>query len=192
MYNAANWYGLAGVGLTIAAFAILNRMRGSRIYDLTSSTTVGRLAACLGMAMCTAVLNSTMHQVPVFLWSLASLMLADIFAWDNYWSAAVGNPTDIMKPAFAPVDWVMAKLPAMPLRLWGTVAMGLRMSLFGAYVAGLAVITDHPANAFYGLFTLLFGVPYLVSGYLWKQNPVASSEYLVGGLLGTLTALVCQ
>ena len=167
-------------------FSVLNRARGSQFWNLLSSTSTSRVIATLGMALVTASTEwgDDLMMAEVFLWSWATLMLWCVFAWDNYWSAAIGNPTDINKPACKPVDWIMSLLPSMPLRLWGAVAMGLRQTFAVPCIVGLALLTHHPEQAIYAFGTILFGLIYLVAGYVWPKAPINVAEPLVGSAIG--------
>lgn len=176
----------------IPIFAFANRARGTRFYGL-AGTTVGRVLSTFLMATATGVTawfegQGTAQSAIIALWAWASLYFWCIFAWDQYWSAAIGNPTDIVAPACKPVDWVMSKLPTMPLRLWGTIAMGLRQAYLIPFLAELAVLCDHPWNAAYSLVTLLFGAIYLAAGYAKKIPPIALAEYSLGACLGLVVA----
>lgn len=171
-----------------ALFSLLNRARGSQFWDTLPSTSATRILATFGMALATAAAagGDRARAAELLLWAWASLMLWCVFAWDNYWSAAIGNPTDVHKPACKPVDRIMARLPAMPPRLWGTVAMGLRQSFAAPCLVGLSVISGHPSHAAYALATPSFGVIYLAAGYLRPKAPIALAEHAVGAALGAL------
>lgn len=181
---------------TIIVFALLNRARGSRLFDETNSTTISRALSMWVMAIIAGGLariyggSIKIEGFAIFTsWTL--LMLWCSFAWDNYWSAAIGNPTDITKKAFAPVDWIMGKLPPMPLRLWGTVAMGLRQMLLAPFLIFLAVSVGNVNMLALCAAPILFGVPYLIAGFLPKQiPPIAFAELVVGGCIGLLVALL--
>lgn len=177
--------------LIILLFACLNRARGTQLFGLTTSTEAGRLVSMYGMAMLVAFLaflssETDTHALMTFIVSFAGLLLWCTFGWDNYWSAAIGNPTDITKPTFAPVDWIMSKLPAMPLRLWGAIAMGLRQSLATPTIAAIACIAGHPEHAIYGLATLFFGFIYMATGYGPNRYAIPIAEPFVGATLGFL------
>jgi hypothetical protein len=167
------------------AFALLNRGRGSHFGNEIDSTVASRLITALGMAVLTIIAAQTDEITGdiILVWVFAGISLWDWFGWDNYWSAAIGNHTDINTASFKPVDWLMHLLPAMSIRIWGTVAMGLRQSLASPCIVGLAFLTGHPEHAWYAAGTLLFGLPYLLAGYLFKA-PVMVAEYAVGGALG--------
>jgi hypothetical protein len=168
--------------------AALNRARGSRLFNLTTSTTIGRLSSTGGMAIATALLADNPIIIPI-LWT--GLFLWTLPAWDKYWSAAIGNPTDMAATSFAPVDWIMAKLwpspkPGIQLRLWGTIAMGLRGALLFPLFAILGFMR-YPAAFLIGLATLLQGVPYLISGIPSdKSYSIPFAETLWGACLGLM------
>lgn len=174
----------------IAAFACLNRGRGSQFWDRIPSTTAGRLLATFGMAVLTAGAAWPANPLAIFIWTWATLFIWTVFAWDKYWAAAIGHTIDPTARAFPPVDWVMSELPAMPLRMWGTVAMGLRQSLLTLSLVGLAIIAGHPDRAAFAPLTLLFGIPYLLAGYSRTPYPIGWAEYTVGAAIGALCLLV--
>ncbi|MCE9565859.1 MAG: hypothetical protein K8U57_27860 [Planctomycetes bacterium] len=169
-------------------FSLLNRARGSQFWDTLPSTSATRILATLCMAVVTAATawGDSARMTELLLWTWASLMLWCVFAWDNYWSAAIGNPTDVHKPACKAVDRIMARLPAMPLRLWGAVAMGIRQSFAVPCLVGLSIISGHPTHAAYALATLSFGLIYLAAGYVWPKAPITVAEHAVGAALGAL------
>lgn len=185
--------------LTIVSFAFWNRARGSQLFDLAKSTTEGRLLSCFGMATTAAMLvamnlpHATYLIVAVAAGSMAALMFWCVFAWDNYWSAAIGNPTSITKAAFAPVDLVMRGFSWLPIRLWGTLAMGLRQMLLAPFLIGLAIVCGHPGLSVLGAAPIAFGVPYLVGGYLKAVvAPVTFAELVIGGVMGFLVSTIIQ
>ena len=173
------------------AFAFLNRARGTRLYNLTNSTVSGRMVSMGCMALLTSLLfvGNALNFCLAFTGVFISLMLWCSFGWDNYWSAAIGNTTDITKKICAPVDWIMAKLPAMPLRLWGTIAMTLRMTFAMPAIIGVAFLSGNIDHVIYGAGSLLFGLPYFISGAIYPKNPIGMAEYCVGALLGAFILL---
>jgi hypothetical protein len=179
------------------AFALLNRGRGSHFGNEIDSTVASRLITSFGMAILTMIAAQAdeYRGNMILVWAFVGVSVWEWFGWDNYWSAAIGNPTNIMKPCFPPVDWLMARLPffkslylaqgtPFKLRLWGAVAMGLRQSLATPCIIGLAFLTGHPDHAWYAAGTLLFGLPYFIAGYLYPKAPVMVADYVVGGALG--------
>jgi hypothetical protein len=174
--------------LIAIAFAAFNRARGTRFWDVLPSTVVGRLLATMLMASSVFAITGVLWVLPA---TWAALMLWCTPAWDNYWSAAIGNPTNISKPAFAPVDWIMRRLSlpvvtGFQLRLWGAVAMGLRQSLAIPAIVITAVAAGHPINALNGLATLSFGFLYMAAGYLPNRYSIAAAEYATGAALGLI------
>lgn len=156
----------------IAAFAILNRARGTQLFNATSSTVIGRLVSTLGMSLLTAATAS--HEPILFAtflaWTWASLMLWCTPAWDAYWSAAIGHD-----PANS--------------RLWGLTAMTLRMTLAVPSIVGLAYLSAQPFHSIYASGILLMGLPYYLAGYLNPKNPIGMAEPMVGAILGLLIFL---
>lgn len=188
--------------------AFLNCARGRKLFDHTDSTVITRLFTTFGMALATGFLTFNDYRLfdIILLWTWASLMLWASLPWMKYLSAAIGSVIDAT-PAVRPIDWIMAKIPLdtthkedgtlnIQLRLWGLIAMGLRMSLAAPCVIGLAYLTSHLENAWMALFTLFLGVPYFICGFpqitrfLPAGYGVAVSECFVGyglGLIITLT-----
>lgn len=150
--------------LIIPFFSILNRARGTKLFGLTNSTTIGRLVATFGMAMAVALSDvpNALYTLPVawltlFLWTLP--------AWDAYWSAEIGNDP-------------------LHSKFWGLWHMALRMILAAPCILGLAYI-EH-GSYYWALGTPLLALPYLVFGLFKTQYTVPCSEYTVGAMLGFL------
>lgn len=170
--------------LYAAIMGALNRARGSQIYGLAQSTVEARVVAMLFMACFTMGIAGSIIVAPVI---FAGLMLWCSFAWDNYWSAAIGNPTDLDKPTFPPVDFIMRIafrwLRPRP-RLWGALAMSLR-----GFIAGYALFValgfmGYTKAPFLGLGLLLQGVPYYAFGHLpGGKYTIFLSEFAVGALM---------
>lgn len=174
--------------LLFSAFtcAFLNRCRGSQWFGLIPSTSAGRILACLGIGLSTLV-YSLPNELLIPTFTALSLFLWAVFAWDNYWSAAIGNPTDITKSTFPPVDFVMSLLPSMNLRLWGLIALTLRSSLAAICFIGLAYLSGHDERMIAALGVLLFAFPYYINGYILDKSWVIKvSEYMVGAMIGIL------
>lgn len=177
----------------------LNRGRGSHYGGTIDSTVVSRLLTTFALAVLT-MLSADSAARPgelILLWVWAGLSLWAFPGWDNYWSAAIGNPVNAHARTFLPADWLLEHMPwfapvynatasARRCRLWGVVAMGLRQALAAPCLVGLAYLTGHPEAGWYAMATLLFGLPYLLTGYACKTDPVGYAEYVVGGLLGLL------
>ena len=92
-----------------AVFAFLNRARGSQLYGFVNSTTAGRLISTFFMAYATSLVagGDFIHMDTVILWAWATLYLWTIFAWDNYWAAAIGHTFNPNTVTFAPADWLL-------------------------------------------------------------------------------------
>lgn len=156
----------------IPFYALLNRARGTKLFNLVNSTVIGRLLSTMLMAVSAslAVIPETLLMLEVFGWLWASLMLWCTPAWDKYWSAAIGHDPDHS-------------------RLWGLAMMTLRMTLGAPAIIGLAFIINKPLHAYYALGTLFMGLPYYVFGYLRPQKPIDYSEPVVGAILGLMIVL---
>ena len=181
------------------SFAILNRGRGSHFWDSIDSTAASRLLAAFSMAVLTmlAAGQGGIAGDLTILWALGTLSLWEVFAWDNYWSAAIGHAFNPGARTFLPADWLMRRMPwfapvysatagDVRRRLWGTVAMGLRQSVAAPCIVGLAWLTGHPDHGWYAAGTLLLGLPYLLAGYACRTYAIGFAEYTVGGWLGIL------
>jgi hypothetical protein len=169
-------------------FAFLNRARGSKLFEKTTSTAVARLASTLAMAVVVTLMAGPHHSFrPILAWAWASLFLALLFGWGKYAGAAVGSGRKD-ETEFAPVDWLMQFLPIKNDRIWGAVAMGLRLSLLAPSLLGLAFLTD---GAYWpALFTPLMGLGYLAGGYaLGPGKGWMFGEYCTGAILGVLLCL---
>ncbi len=177
----------------ILLFSILNRCRGSHFYNLVNSTTLSRILSATLMAIVASF--QTPSLIPLIACGLDLWMTP---AWDKYWSAAIGNPTDLTAKAFAPVDWIMLRLWHWPvqgiqLRLWGTVAMGLRGGLPLYPLFAVLGFAGYPIAFVTGLATFFQGIPYLIGGIPCdKAYSVPFAEYVWGAVLGLLFATSLQ
>lgn len=155
------------VALFSTAFAILNRARGSKLFDFTDSTEIGRLVSTGVMSLMTALLflpqNEIVITAQIITW--ACLMLWCSFGWDKYWSATIGHD-----PHHS--------------RLWGLGMLTLRMSIGAPAIIYPAVLSFHPENYWYALGVLTLGLPYYLWGYIYPRAPIPAAEYTVGALLG--------
>jgi len=183
------------------SFAFMNRARGSRWFDLMASTSLSRILATMMMGGCAEIIViDRPYHAAVFFWTWASLYFWCVFSWDKYWSAAIGNPTDLNVPAFAPVDWIMRHVSSlagpplsnMELRIWGLDAMTLRQSLAAVCLVGLAFITGHHERAFVSFGIITLGLPYFIAGLLSKKRPITYAEYGVGTVIGALIFLILR
>ena len=175
----------------IISFALANRIRGSKIYGYGDDTEGRMIAALIIMTVVTChVATSAIQAAEIGAPLIVLNLLAMSFGWDNYWSAAIGNPTDRTKPVFWPVDVIMKRLMFLGLRAWGTVAMGLRSSLYSLGIVVTALVLHRPERAIFALGTLLCGIPYLAWGYVDNGTAVPRAEYTNGAWLGFLYWMV--
>lgn len=163
------------------AFAILNRARGSKLYGLTTATQVSRIVSTHGMA--TLVLAITASHICTF-YTWATLFLWALPGWGKYAGAAIGEGLNRAEKEFAPVDWLMERLPITSVRLWGAVAMGLRMLLVLPCTLGLAYLTD--GSYWPSLLVPFMGLVYLPCGWLFGASGWAAGEYAAGAVLGVI------
>lgn len=154
--------------LLVIAFAVLNRARGSRLFELTSSTGVSRIVATFLMAAATTSLVFPDRMLFVMPWVWVSLLVWCTPAWDAYWSAEIGDD-----PKHS--------------RLWGLGMMTLRMALVMPCLTGLAVLSGHTDRALFANGALLLGLPYYLLGFIVPVGYVIfASELTVGAILGAL------
>lgn len=166
----------------ILCFSVLNRARGSKFFDLTTSTTFSRIVSTNGMGVLVGVLSGNVWA-GVVAW--LGLFLAFLPGWGKYVGAIVNNAVP-NEDEFAPVDMVMRYLPIMPPALWGAAAMALRMSLFIPAV-GIALYFAH-GNTLIAALCPLMGLAYYpfkgMGGRGW-----AYGEYASGAVLGAIIGL---
>lgn len=173
--------------MTPVLFALLNRARGSKLFGLTTSTTVARIVSTVGMALLTYQSHPTLG---VLLWSFASLFFWQVFGWGKYFAAIHGN-IDPKGGGMRWVDWLMDRLdlPTFTVeerKRWGTVAMGLRQTLLAPFVLGLAYLTDDPGMAWLAVFTPFLGIPYYLAGKISQKYAGLIAELIIGALIGAI------
>lgn len=168
------------------AFAALNRARGSKLFNLTTSTQAARAVSTFAMAVLTmlAADPQTADLKAVLLWVWVSLYFAMLPGWGEYVGFAIGVREGVPEKEFAPVDWLMRRLPIKHMRLWGGVAMGLRMALLTPCVIGLAYLTG--GSWWWALATPLTGLVYVPCGLLFGAKGWGYGEYCAGGVIGVL------
>ena len=164
-------------------FAILNRARGSKLFDHTKSTQVSRIVSTCGMAL--VVLAMTLN-LSAFLWAWASLFFWSLPGWGKYAGAAIGAGLKD-ETEFPPVDWAMRQITIRNPRIWGGVAMGLRMLLAAPCLIGLAYLCD--GNYWPALLTPLMGLIYTPCGYIFGMHGWKAGEYISGFVLGFYVVL---
>lgn len=151
----------------IFSAAILNRMRGSRIYNLTTSTELGRIVSAMGFGLLASFLEigNNILMLEMFAWVFLSILLWSTPAWDKYWSEEIGHDPN-------------------HTRLYGLMQMTIRMQLIVPCFIGIAFISGHLEQLVYLPLTLLLGIPYYIWGYISKNYAIPFSEYTIGGMLG--------
>ncbi len=158
----------------MAAFALLNRARGTRIFNLTSSTVAGRMVAMMGMAILT-VIRHTPEPEDVALALVIYFLLLMLWAspaWDEYWAAEIGTPPHSKK--------------------WGVAMMTLRMSLILPFYAFIA-LQDGWDNGWMSMSWVLLSLTYLVSGFMYKHTNntvIAAPELVNGAIIGATVWLM--
>lgn len=148
--------------------AFMNRARGTKLFEMTRSTTIGRIVSMGGIAF-VAHLYALMHgyslfiSVGVFAWVWASLMLWCVWGWDDLWSATIGDQPD-------------------KSRLWGLAHLALRMIWGVPCIVGLALLAGHPFAAIWALGVPLLALPYYVWGFVPHQYTINNAEMTVGAM----------
>lgn len=172
-----------------ACFGVLNRARGSKLFEQTDSTQIGRIVAAFGMAYL-AMLASRLvgaRANALLLWVFVSVYLGMLPGWGKYAGAAIGAQIDPEEREFLPVDWIMKRLPLEQGRIWGGMAMCLRLMLLMPCVIGVAFITG--GNPLWALLTPLLGWCYWITGLVFDEGAWGKGEILSGALLGLLIFL---
>lgn len=162
--------------LSLPVFAFLNRARGTRLFEHTTSTMISRIVS---MGLMAAYLSAEALMLDVggvrslclLAWAWASLLLWCDEAWDDLWSACIGHDPNHS-------------------RLWGLMMLTLRMSLGIPYFVGVAYITGHSDRAWYAAASLLLGLPYYIWGYLQPNKAINFAEPTVGTIIAIATQAI--
>ena len=167
-----------------AAFAVLNRARGSKLFEKTTSTQVARIVSAMGMAGLTLYfsqypkLTGFIAFIGFFLWALPG--------WGKYAGMTTGRDSR-HETEIKWIDRVLDQLPIKGIQELGGIGMALRM-VYAAPV--LFAISFVEVGAYWScLLTPLMGAVYYVTGKLWKDKGWHYGEYVSGGILGYLTVL---
>lgn len=169
----------------VLCFAVLNRARGSKLFDLTTSTTVARIVSTGGMALLVLLASSDIKAgwaawLGLFLWSVPE--------WGKYMGAACGNPINPEEKGFILSEWAVRWSGASNTRTQGFIGTAVRMALAAPCVAAVAWLTGGPVWP--SLLAPTMALAYwllgfrLDSGRAWKYG-----EYCAGGVLGFLLYL---
>lgn len=151
------------------AFAFLNRARGTRLFNMTGSTVIGRIVSTMSMALIVSLqsIPSTINMVETFFAVFAGLMLWATPHWDSYWSAAIGND-----PTHG--------------REWGVDMMGLRGLLIMPTFIALAFL-GHQEGWWIGMLGIFQGIPYLLAGIPKNKGyAIPIAEYSWGACMGLM------
>lgn len=152
--------------LFIFAFSILNRARGSAIFNQCPSTVVTRIIAMGGMSFLTSLFFvPDIHQIfVVFLSMLAGLMLWATPAWDAYWGAEIGE--------------------SPKTKIWGCYMMFFRQLLILPSFLGLTYLTGHQDHYWMAASGAVLWLPYFVFGAIDRATAIPFAEYLNGAIIG--------
>lgn len=159
--------------ITMLAFAVANRARGSKFFGLTESTEFGRIIATFIMALAMGfvyyVPNYMKMDVSImFSWPL--LVLWATFGWDAYWSAEIGN------------DPVHSEG-------WGVKEMAFRMCWAIPSMVVYCWLSNHWEGLVYAAGIPLMALPYYLYGKLTKRWVIELSEPTNGLLMGYLYSM---
>ena len=165
------------------SFAILNRARGTKLFDRASSTTVARLVSACAMALIAGMASGSFYLI---LWLIPSLYLWMVLGWGKYVGAAIGQPINQYETEVRLIDWLMYKFPFTRGRLWGVISLSMRMSLAIPCVLGAALITG--GNPLWVLLVPFLSIPYLLAGLAEASGAWALGEYASGFMLGFILA----
>ena len=167
-----------------AAFAVLNRARGSKLFEKTTSTQVARIVSAMGMAGLTLYfsqypkLTGLIAFVGFFLWSLSG--------WGKYAGMTTGRDSR-HESEIKWIDWALDKLPTDNVRLLGGAGMALRCTYAAPVLFAISFIE---VGAYWAcLLTPLMGAVYYVTGLIWNDKGWHYGEYVSGAILGYLTVL---
>ena len=159
----------------VVVFSIMNRARGSRIFNLVKSTTEGRLAS---MAVCalatTLVLALTSSALPIPLYQIFFVLWGLLYgwtvpAWDAYWGAAIGSNSPHSKA-------------------WGIGMMTLRNLLLLPFYGFVTYLSGDWSHLIFSASILLMGLVYYVWGLVIKDGAVIQdSELTNGAIIGMTT-----
>jgi hypothetical protein len=153
----------------IFLFAILNRARGTKFFEMTTSTVKSRIFSTLLMASTIAFKGNNVILFPL---CFIGLMFWCTFAWDEYWAAAIGN--------------------GPKSRWWGVKMLGIRgLFLYPTFVC--IGILGHPLSYLVGLTGVLQGIPYLIGGIPKKKHySILIAESLWGACMGAMFLIALE
>ncbi len=156
--------------LTIPLFAVLYRARGSRLFNHTNSTTIGRLVSMGGMAFLASLyaIGDDKKMLEIVLWLWPTLFAWSTLPQDAAWSSQIGN---------GPYS-----------KLKGCLLMASRQAVTIPIFLGLAYIVN--GNYYWSLLGLSLWLPYVILGAIYKPMAVEWSEYLIGALIAITINLI--
>lgn len=167
------------------AFAALNRARGSKLFDLTTSTTVARIVSTGLMAALVLAVSGNLAAGWAAWWGL---YIWSVPEWGKYMGAACGNPVNPEEKGFILSEWAVKKSGARDTRLQGLIGTAVRMALAAPVVIAVARLTG--GSVWPSLLTPLMALPYFLLGFVldsgraWKYG-----EYCAGAVIGVLLLL---
>jgi hypothetical protein len=151
----------------IIACGVLNRARGTQLFNLAGSTEIGRIVSMATISIFTSffMIPNNTKILEMFIVIFAGLMLWCSPAWDTYWSAEIGN------------DKAHSKL-------WGCYHMAVRQMLILPTFIAAASVSNHPEKYIYSLSGLTLWIPYLAWGAVNSSKSIGRAEYTIGAIIG--------
>lgn len=169
--------------LFISVFAFLNRARGSKLFEKTTSTQVARIVSAMGMGL--LVMYFSVYPKTTGLIAFVGFFLWSLPAWGKYAGMAIGRDSSHEKET-AWIDNILDRF-TLPFQLEGAIGLSLRM-LYAAPVL-FAISFVEVGNYWACLLTPFMGAVYYLTGLIWKDKGWHYGEYAAGGILGYLTFL---
>lgn len=154
--------------------AILNGARGSKLFNLTISTTISRVLCALSLAVVYGVLSGNTTSMLIV---AIGYMVWAIPGWGKYFSAYHGNDNR-SESEIGWIDRIGYRFVKDNNKLRGVLCMGLR----GLYLYPMFLALGTPVI---GLLAALQGVPYYVAGTV-SSGTIRHAEYMWGGAMGLM------
>lgn len=172
--------------------ALLNRARGTRLFEHTSSTVIGRVVSMGGMVLVSWLAFPIGIYEVLVIW--AGLMLwCSAGGWGKYFSAMHGK-YDPNEHEIAWIDWAgtyVEMTDECSNRLRGLFCMCLRGIYMYPIFIGLGLL-GHPWAFIIGLGSLLQGFPYYWARYIpnWDKYGIMAAELVWGAWIGMMLYFV--
>lgn len=173
--------------LCLLAIAILNYARGTRLFGLTSSTSISRIVVSFAMAIVSYIMGYDILDIPII---LAGIYVWSVPGWGKYFSSFMGNYNKDDRE-IGWIDYIGDNLiiatDEKSNRVRGLVCMCLR----GIYMYPLFIalyLSGHPMAPIFGMGCLLQGIPYWLAKYAKDagKNPLSYAEPIWGYFMGLM------